>query len=225
MKLRIALAALLLASLLFIAGCEPKVYFFSFKAEQDLENAQGEWIHEDYDIDFNENGINIQEANIACPFRFSGDLTMTVRFYLDVDDSHEYYFGISLGDGTWYGTTENDLHVEVEYCGGDDEYYEIYDHDQDENDYWHYDEDAALPGLNRDGLNIWVLTKVGRHVTISVNDTEFADFTLQEYNSRWFGPNFYSEWYDSLNFDYGFTVESVEVLYKGSASPMPVELP
>ena len=225
MRLRVALAALILVSLVLIAGCEPKVYFFSFKVEQDLTNAQGEWTLEDDDTEFNVDGINIQEGNIACPLRFSGDLTMTVRFHLNATDPHEYYFGISLGDGTWYGTTENDLHVEVDHCGGDEERYFVYDHDQDETEYWHYDEDEPLPGLNRDGLNIWVLTKVGRHVTISVNDTGFADFTLEEYNSRWFGPNLYSEWVDVKDFDYGFTVESVEVLYKGSASPMPVDLP
>ena len=225
MRLKIALAALVLVGLVLIAGCEPKVYFFSFKVEQDLENAEGEWTLEDDDADFNEDGLNIQEGNVACPLRFSGDLTMTVRFHLIASDSHKYYFGISLGDGTWYGSTENDLHVEVENCGGDDERYVVYDHDQDDVEYWHYDENATLPGLNRDGLNIWVLTKVGRHVTISVNDTEFADFTLEEYNSRWFGPNLYSEWYDTKDFDYGFTIESVEVQYKGSSSPMPLDLP
>jgi hypothetical protein len=225
MRLRIAITVLALAILILLSGCEPKVYFFSFKVEQDLENAQGEWIAENDDTDFNENGINIQEGNIACPFRFSGDLTMTVRFYLNATDPHEYYFGISLGDGTWYGSTENDLHVEVSQCGGPEERYYIFDHDQDGTEFWHYDESANVPGLDRAGLNIWVLTKVGRHITISVNDTEFADFILEEYNSRWFGPNLYSEWVDVKDFDYGFTVESIEVLYRGSASPMPVELP
>lgn len=225
MKLRYMLAALVIVGLVVIAGCAPKIYFFSFKVEQDLENAQGAWFAEDDVMDFNGSGLNIQEGNIACPFRFSGDLTMTVKFYMNANAAHEYYFGISLGDGTWYGSTENDLHVEIDNCGDTDEYYEIYDHDQDEVSYTHYDEDALLPGLNRNGLNIWVLTKVGRHITISVNDTEFADFTLEEYNSRWFGPNIYSDWIDVSDFDYGMTVESVEVQYRGSISPMPIELP
>lgn len=223
MRFRLAAAALVLAGLIMIAGCTPKdVYFFSFRQEQDLENSEGEWVSEEDDFTFNESGINLQEANICSPLRFCGDFTMTVKFLLETDDAHEYYFGVSLGDGTWYGTTENDLHVEVDNCGGTGEYWEICDHDQDETTFWHYEEDGRLPGLNRNGLNTWVLKKLGNRITIRVNGIQFASFVLEEYDSVWFGPNIYCEYVDGRDASYGMTVESVKVEYNGVTSPMPV---
>ncbi len=224
MRLRLTLAVLLLALIVLMTGCYSKTYFFSFKDEQDLENAEGEWVTEDKDYEFKADGINLQVANVCCPLRFSGGFTMTVRFYLDADVAHYYFFGISLGDGTWYGTTENDLHIEVERCGAPDESYFIADHDTADQ-YNHYDEDELLPGLNRDGLNIWILKKVGKHITIEVNGARFASFYLKEYDSIWFGPNIYVVSRTMADHAYGFTLESVKVEYSGATSPMPIAVP
>ena len=140
MKIR-ALPLLLTASLIAatLTGCLGKTYAFSFSLEQDLVNAQGEWILEYDACEFEPLGLNMQNANVCCPWRFCGDFTMTVLFWLRTAPAHRYYFGISLGDGRWHDTTENDLHMEVYEVGSTGEGYEFWDHDQDETSAEHRD--------------------------------------------------------------------------------------
>jgi hypothetical protein len=223
MRFRIPiLMTLILLMAITLSGCGTKTYLFSFKNEQDLINAEGEWFPEYYDYSFNSNGINIQEGNIACPLRFSGNITMTVKFWLNVSVDHIYWMGICLGDGTWSGSTENDIHVEMDYMGSVDESYKVKDHDVDHHETIHYEEHELTPGLNRNGYNVYILRIVGKHVTISLNDAIYADFFIENYDSEWFGPNLMSEWNVSNDTNYGVTFESIEVVYSGNTSPMPL---
>ncbi len=214
------LTAILIATAL--SGCFGKSYTFSFAIEQDLVNAQGEWILEYDTCEFEPLGLNMQYANVCCPWRFSGDFTMTVLFWLRTAADHRYSFGISLGDGTWHDTTENDIHMEVYEVGGTGEGYEFWDHDQDEVSYEHCDIVGYLPGLNRNGLNVWIVRKVGDHFYVSVNGTSIIDFDIVRYNSDWFGPNIYAWNDDPMDYDYGFVLQSVRVRYSDPTSPMPV---
>lgn len=226
MKTRVALlllAAVFIASTL--TGCFGKTYFFSFSLEQDLVNLQGSWILENDDCEFEPLGLNMQNANVCCPLRFSGDFTMTVLFWLRTASNHRYSFGISLGDGTWHATTLNDLHMEVYSVGSTDEGYEFWDHDQFANSDEHCDVVDYLPGLNRNGLNVWIVRKVGDHFYISVNGTAIIDFDITYYDSEWFGPNIYASHGDAADTDYGFVLQSVRVRYSGLTSPMPIGPP
>jgi hypothetical protein len=204
---------------LLLSGCN-KTYFFSFFTEQDLENLEGAWYPEGdgavADYAFLGDGVRIQNGSIACPLRFSGNFTMTVDFWLNADETHDYWFDICLGDGTFWGTTESDVHMEVIDCGSVNEYYWIADHDSSEVEEVHYDIDSSLPGLNRSGMNTWVLTKTGKNIKISVNDIQFADFDLVYYDSIWFGPNLVAEYSAIRDTNYGVTYESIKVEYSGS---------
>jgi len=222
---RIAVSVLLLMAVLALSGCT-KTYFFSFKNLQSLVDYQGAWtLEEDDEWGFTPRGFQSGDANVACPFRFSGDFTYTVKFYLKADATHLIDFGICLGDGTWYDTTENDLHIEFYNTNSATSYYYIYDHDQDGTDFEHYDIDEDAPGLVTNGLNTFKLVKTGNNIRITFNeeDEPFADFDLVEYNSIWFGPNVWMEQNFPLEEDFGFFLESVEVVYTaGQRSDMPL---
>jgi len=206
---------------LSLSGCIGKVYYFNFAIEQDLTNSKGTWILE-YDLcEFQTKGLNLPNANGCSPFLFNGNFMMTVVFWLNTTPDHDYSFGISLGDGTWHDTTENDIHMEVYEVGSDDGGYEFWDHDQDEVSYEHVDIVGELPpGLNSNGLNVWILNKIGDHFYVSCNGTAIIDFDIVHYNSEWFGPNIYAWNNDPADFDYGFTLQSVRVRYSGEITPL-----
>lgn len=222
----VLLVALILSISLFGAGCVKykNIYVFSFKAEQDLVNNLGEWIPEDTDYAFNQDGVNISYANLACPLRFSGDMRITVKFWLDVGDGTACWVGLGLSDSTWWcGHEANDVHVDLYDLGSDSEWYRIADHDL--TDFWgteHYSVDDNVPGLVRNGFNYYVMTKTGDEMVAAMNGKVFARFTLANYDSEWFGPNLTSWRYGSGS-GIGATFESIMVEYNGEASPMPYD--
>jgi hypothetical protein len=226
MKYRLPImAAIILLLAIALSGCGGKTYFFSFKNEQDFANTEGTWVSELSNYTFNSNGLKILDGNIACPLRFSGNITMTVRFWVKASVDYTYWIGISLGDGTWFDTSENELHIEMENVGAPDEYYTVSDNDAAMQQLVHYQVNALTPGLNRNGYNEYVLNKVGEHFTISLNGVEYADFDLGYYDSEWFGPNLMSSWNDSVDDIYGVTFESIRVVYSGETSLMPLPPP
>lgn len=221
---RLCIAIFVFIFALSLAGCGEKVYFFSFADEQSLSNAEGAWFPEEAGYQFNEDGVNIQDANLACPFRFSGDFTVTVNFWLNADADHDYWLGLGLGDGTWWGTTESDVHVDMYEIGDEGEYYTIGDHNDTGSNYW-TTHNEPVPGLKRDGYNTYVLRKVGKNIKLSMNGVEFADYDLQFNDADWLGPNLVARSDEGIDYAYGPTFESIEVTYKGSMSPMPLPTP
>lgn len=218
---RMALAILFIVALLALTGCN-KTYFFSFKKEQSLGNAEGDWILEDDDDwGFTSKGFTAQDSNVACPFRFSGDLTYIVTFYINADEDHPISFGVCLGDGTWYDTTVNDVHIDFRNIGTEQAYYFIGDHSTGDT-YTHYDEEGLPAGLRLDSYNAFKLIKCGDKMRLFFNGEEFAAFELQNYASEWFGPNVWMrEDFVPLDDGYGFFLESVGVTYPtGNISDM-----
>lgn len=219
-SLKIAMTILFILAILSLTGCN-KTYFFSFRDEQSLSNSEGDWIlEEDEAWGFTSKGFTAEDANVACPFRFSGDFTYIVTFYLNADENHTLDFGICLGDGTWYDTTDNDIHIEFYDPNTDDAGYYIEEHDGTYIE--HYNEDGDAPGLNTHGYNDFKLVKRGEKIRIFLNDVEYANFELSVYESEWFGPNVWVEEDFPLNDGYGFFLESVGVVYPtGNISDMP----
>ena len=225
MKSRLVLLVVLVLSIaLFSAGCVKynNIYVFSFKAEQDLVNNLGEWIPENATYSFNGNGVNISYANLACPLRFSGDMRITVKFWLDVGDGVGSWVGLGLSDNTWWcGHAANDVHIDLYDLGLASEWYRIADHDL--TDSWgttHYEVYDDVPGLVRNGFNYYVMTKTGDQMVAAMNGKVFASFTLANFDSEWFGPNLTSLRYGSGT-GIGVTFESIMVEYTGESSPMP----
>jgi len=220
-SLKTGVTILFILAVLALSGCN-KTYFFSFRDEQSLSNSEGSWIEEGWgDWGFTSKGFTANNSNLACPFRFSGDLTYIVTFYLNADEDHPVNFGICLGDGTWYLTTVNDVHIEFYDPNTEDSGYYIEDHDYDTS-YIHYEEEGDAPGLNTHGYNDFKLVKRGDKIRIFLNSVEYANFELQAYNSEWFGPNIWVEEDFPLDDGYGFFLESVGVVYPtGNISDMP----
>ncbi|HNZ09488.1 MAG TPA: hypothetical protein PLI88_07045 [Bacillota bacterium] len=225
-RARLVIIVAVMIVILSLSGCVKKNYYFSFKAEQSLANSSGEWFPEGTTYEFTPHGLNLQYGNIACPLRFSGDFTVTVFFEANVDADHRYELGISLGDGTWYGTTLNDVHMEM-YLGDDEnESRYIYDHNEGEIDeYYHYTDSGRIPGIVRQGFNTYVIKKTGDNISIRINNVQYADFDLVYYDSEWFGPNLNTYAYDDIEEGYGITFYDIRVEYTGATSPMPLPEP
>ena len=226
---RIFAFMIVLALALTLAGCKGS-YFFSFIAEQDLENEDGAWYavgEEDVKYYFQDEGVNFQDSCFTAPKRFSGDFTMTVKFKLFADLTHRYSFGIALSSGYFYEPDPQDILVwDVNNAGAEDDY--IVEDQNDHGGYVRYNQEkASVPGLVDDSYNEFVLTKTGDHILMELNDEEIADFNIEYYESKWFIPTIYAYPLDDANTAYGFTLESVRVDYDGTVldAPPPPEVP
>ena len=226
-RVRPVVFLVMLLIILSLTGCTKKNYYFSFAKEQDFINESGEWFLEGAVYEFTSGGLNLQQGNIACPLRFSGDFTVTVFFEAHVDADHTYNLGISLGDGTWYDTTENDVHMEMSNLGaGAFEERYISDHDDDYmNEYEHLYETGLIPGVVRDGYNTYIIKKTGNNISIRINDVQYANFDLVYYKSQWFGPNLYVYCDNGTDYNHGITFYDIRVEYTGNTSPMPLPEP
>lgn len=217
MKHRYILAVLLLLAMAaFTAGCKGE-YFFSFKVEQSLGDGKGEWIMENDDYSFVPDGLSIQDANAACPKRFSGDFTATFLFRLNIDGAHRHTFGIAFSDYTFYSSPTNSLEIEFFNAHGDSGTYTITESATGIGSTTHHPV-ADIPAFDIDGLNELVVEKVGDIFTIYLEDTLWCTFTLEKYDSRWFGPNLFIYNQDAQNPSYGLAFESLKVEYNGSVS-------
>lgn len=157
-------------------------------------------------------GLELRHAGVTCPILFSGDLTFIVRFYLKADASHSLFFSISMSDATCMGAG-SDLHLDVVNVGTVDEAYAIFDHEPSAMIVPLYTADD-LPGLNRDGINEFILTKTGDQVKIEINGTPVESEILDRYESQWFAPNIEVQ-IGSYAPDgiYGLVIESIKVVY------------
>lgn len=221
MRFRHFLAIILFAAVAFgTAGCKGE-YYFNFAEEQDVSNKDGYWtVRENANLCyFLPEGLRIEDVNLACPKKFSGDFTMTVVFDLMVDSANRYNFGINLSDGDFYFDSVSDMHMDFYAIGSDKELFQLFEHDSSEINVTHedgLDRDLLFEKLNRQGENTWVLTKLGDIFTVSVNGFEFAEFDYGTYDGKWFVPNIYAYNTDPVNAEHGFTLRSVLVDYNGS---------
>lgn len=223
MKHRYILAVLLLLAMAaFTAGCKGE-YFFSFKAEQSLGDSKGEWIMENDDYLFVPNGLGMQDANAACPKRFSGDFTATFTFRLKIDGAHRHTFGIAFSDYTFYSSPENDLEIEFFNVHSATPTYTITDSAVGIGSTTYHPVDD-VPDFDLDGLNVVVVEKVGDIITVYHDSAIWATFTLTKYDSKWFGPNLFIYNHDAQDPSYGLIFESIKVEYNGSVSNMEVNL-
>lgn len=223
MKHRYLLAVLLLLAMTaFTAGCKGE-YFFSFKVEQSLSDGKGEWIMENDDYLFVPDGLGMQDANAACPKRFSGDFTATFLFRLNIDGAHRHTFGIAFSDYTFYSSPTNSLEIEFFNVHDASPTYTISEEAYGIGSKSHHPV-ADVPDFDLDGLNEIVVEKVGDTITVYHDETLWCTFTLEKYDSRWFGPNLFIYNIDAQSTSYGLAFESLEVSYNGSTSNTEVNL-
>ncbi len=108
MLYRIALVIAVSAILLLLSGCAKK-YTFNFKTEMDAENGEGAW-YESGELDYTDLGAYLEGGALVSPFRFGGDFTVEIDFYVNVGDDHylqwlEFYLidSDNWSYGAWIG--------------------------------------------------------------------------------------------------------------------------
>jgi hypothetical protein len=245
--LRIALVLMTAIAVTAIPGCD-RAYSFNFKNEQSLGNDEGTWYMSDYfamiksvspsiggEYTFTADGLFLNGKIVSCPFMFSGDISYEVVFTLTANEAHWVNFGLNLGDGTWKGSAESEMHIEFYNVGGDEEFWQIVEHGADAMVPPVYFVDSPLASLRRDGRNVFRLVKKGDHITVRMNGSIFAEFDLEGYESEWFAPGIEARNPIVVILsatpsvmplpEYGFFLESVKVTYPEGGiddTPLPV---
>lgn len=230
MRLRVMAIALVFIALSFcLTGCIGE-YFFSFKEEGSTTNKEGAWILENAGGTIQANGLNIQDSNLACPKRFSGDFTMTIVFRFRANGTdHKYNFGFALSDYTFYSAPANDIEIEFFGMGGPSSTYTIYESSSGSAPVSHAIA-PAIPEYYIDGnhINVMKIVKTGDTIRLYEGDgnTEYLwnEFELGVYDSRWFGLNIFAYNISPADDSWGLTVESVRVEYDGNISDFKVNI-
>lgn len=221
--LRTLLVIGILLSISLLTGCNT-TFSYSFKLEQEL----GDWILEEWFEPSSvsnasplaytlhafvpDKGLELRQGGVTWPVMFSGDLTYKVRFYLKADEAHPIFFSFSMSDATCK-EDGSDLHLDVVDVGKSTEGYALIEHEPSAMIMIALTEDY-LPGLNRSGMNDFVLKKTGDMVEMKMNGKLIGEILLEKYASEWFAPNIevhiggYTP--DGI---YGMVIEKVEVIY------------
>lgn len=229
-----ALAIVSILAALLLSGCST-TYFFSFREEGDLGNDEGDWYMEDWylsassaspaiggDYSFADKGLSLRGKAITCPFRFSGDFTYIVRFWLYADDTHDLFFGLDMADAPLLDSADSFLCLEGLDVGSDEEAHAYY---EASGLFMIMPIEEPMPGLVRSGRNVYELKKKGDIVTMRVNGTLIGELELEDYASEWFAPCISSQIFFPYDGDFGMFVESVKVIYEEGMvdeTPIPV---
>lgn len=218
-----ALAIVSILAALLLSGCST-TYFFSFREEGDLGNDEGDWYMEDWFLSlssaspmvggsysFAEKGLSLRGKAITCPFRFSGDFTYIVRFWVYADETHDLFFGLDMADAPLLSMADSFLCLEGMDVGSVEEAYAAY---EASGLFMIMPTEELMPGLNRNGRNVYELKKKGDNVTMKVNGTLVDEFELVDYASEWFAPCLEAQLFFPYEGTFGVFIESVKVIYE-----------
>ena len=190
MKMRAALAATLILACITLAGCA-RVWSVDFTDPNPIDD----W-YEEGPVETGPDGLIMEGGFVSSPVAFDGDFTVTVIFDLDVDTLlNRANFAIWLSDGPSI-SPDNYINCVGRGLGNPpDEEYAVRDYTESElTDRYIVDEDAAFPGLIRQGRNTWKLVKKGEHITITMNgDTLVASFDIEHYAASQFMINIHGD--------------------------------
>ncbi|MCK7488760.1 MAG: hypothetical protein MZU97_27150 [Bacillus subtilis] len=189
---------------------------------------------------FTPDGLFLNGKIVSRPFMFSGDITYEVAFTLARRARlHWVNFGLNLGDGTWKGTSESEMHVEFyRMSAGDEEYWQIVEHGADAMvmPVYHVETPLAKPQKGRQERHSGLI-KRGDRIVARMNGTIFAEFDLEDYESEWFAPGIEARnpivvivmsaraEHTAACLEYGFFLESVKVTYPEGGiddTPLPI---
>lgn len=199
-----------LAVLLSASGCEPKLYFFSFEDEQQLENDEGAWLVTfPGNYAFDEEGIVLNSTLICGPHKYKGDFKITIRFKLDTAAATPE-FAVYLSDNPIYAMPDDSvIGIGLSQMGDTFESFSIFERGGGES-YGHLFE-VAIPGLVDVGENALYITKTDDHFNFKLNDSVIFDYDMQYYPSEWFCPHLIS-----ISPSESIIIRSCGIEYKGS---------
>jgi hypothetical protein len=203
-----------LAIALFACGCEPKLYYFSFEDEQQLENDEGAWmVSIPGNYAFGADGISLNNTVIYGPHKYKGDFKFTLEFKLDTG-SGTPSFALYMTEEPIYAVPVADmLGITLSQMGETFESFIIFDKGGG-NSYGQSFE-MAIPGLVDVGDNALYITKTDNHINFKLNDSVLFDYDLQYYPSEWICPSL-----AALTPSESFIIRSFSVEYKGSREEM-----
>lgn len=190
MRKRALLVAIMMIACLLLAGCG-RTWLVNFTKSHPIDD----WFKVGIWSSLPE-GLVLEGGYISSPVAFGGDFTLTVIFDLDVDDLfNRAEFAIWLSDG--HSLTPDNYITCVGRGLGDpiDEEYSVRDYSQHEiEERYIADEDAAFPGLIRQGRNTWKLIKEGEHIDIWMNgNVEVVSFDIEHYEASYFYINIHGD--------------------------------
>ncbi len=203
---RLVLIALVAVLAFSLAGCA-KSYIFNFEREQSLSNYQGTWLEYGEPLLFEDEGAYLDGNAITCPFKFGGDFTMEVYFFINTADtnylqwldfylvdSSDWGYGIWIGMGMQQTSIADSIHWFGQSGVGN--------------------LPGMLPHLNIDGNNKAVYEKVGDVITLYLNDEELTSFTIAPENQIDYYRPLFSAYDDEQDQWKGLYLQKVVVKYE-----------
>ncbi len=189
---RIVIVLALCLAFIFTGGCEPKIYSIDFGIEQDLNNAEGEWLATiPGPYEFAPEGLLPKANMICCPLTFRGDFTMTMKLLVYTAMGHPTLYIIFTEEPLYaldIGTTQM-LLIGFSAIGASDESFMMVDRNEDGAT--GFPPALPIPGINRSGENILTITRTGNLMSIKFNGTSVYDHIIEYYDASWFCPQIY----------------------------------
>ena len=199
-----------------LSGCG-KTWFMSFTngtsiADWHIDDWGGSYIHDNL-------GLRIDYLGFISPFAFTGDFTLTVVFTLDTAPDRTVDFEIGLYDDISVPLSNNIINNHFNNAGNIAfEYIGVSELGPSIDPDWNYTitQSAEIPGLNRSGRNTYKLVKKGDDISITINNTAIANFTMGYYESSNFAILLGA---DASNDGVVF-FETIKVNYSGDLIPI-----
>lgn len=208
-RMKTALLILIVVAILSLTGCtDSGPWFVDFTTLADLD----EWLIET-DAPFistiDAEGLYIDGNRLTAPYGFSGDFVMTVEFTLNPQvGKYVNNFSISLTDGT---TAPNEEIIRVSFMNVSDDTIEHFSLIE-EDPYVELASATGIAGINRTGLNTFILTKEGNNLKIHMNTTQVCSVIYSSYSNSASFPVLYLN--DQMD-ERIILIESIKVEYEG----------
>lgn len=203
-----------LAILMFACGCEPKLYYFSFEDEQQLENDEGAWLVTfPGNYTFEEDGVALNSTLICGPHKYKGDFKFTLEFKLDTGLGNPIV-AVYLADAPIYVMPYDNM-VGISILGMGDDFESFVIIERGGGNSYVQSFEMAVPGLVEVGENALYITKTDNHISFKLNDSVLFDYDLQYYPSEWFCPNV-----SAVTPSESLIIRSVSIEYKGSRAEL-----
>ena len=205
------------------AGCG-KAYVYDFANEGSFIRGDEEWfsyVFPSGTAEFTSDGVYLDGSCVSSPLEFSGDMTYTAEFLLNVDAGHTCDILICMTDAIGIAH-DSGLHFSFKSVGNPSaESCTISDLNMTMAQMEiHMDTPGQIPGLQRGGANVFRMVKRGNNVRATINGVFLAEFELRWYSSPWFNPAIMGDLAGEAASEYGFTLKSVSVKYSGDVKPM-----
>lgn len=181
---RIAISVLAILLLFSLSGCN-KTWYVNFTngssiADWHIDDWGGSYTHDSQ-------GLRIDYLGFFSPFSFTGDLTLTIVFTLDTASDRTVDFEVGLYDNINGHLSDNKINNHFNNVGNTSlEYIGVSEFGPSIDPDWHYTitQHVEIPGINRNGRNTYKLVKIGNDISITMNDSTVANFTMGYYEAE-----------------------------------------